>query len=106
LGRIGAGLGPGTRWVLKKELDLSSVTVMADAWVREIEEKKVLIEKDGSEQSLNVDTVVLATGFKWDDTLHKKIKNSAPEVYTLGVHVVDGHMVQGIYEAFRLAMKI
>ena len=106
LGRIGAGLGPGTRWVLKKDLDLSNVTVMADAWIKEIEAKGVVIEKDGSEQSLNVDTVVLATGFIWDDTLHEKVKDFAPEVYTLGVHVVDGHMIQGIYEAFHLAMKI
>ena len=106
LGRIGAGLGPGTRWVLKKELDLSNVTVMADSWVREIETKRVLIEKDGSEQSLNVDTVVLATGFIWDDILYEKVKDFAPEVYTLGVHVVDGHMIQGIYEAFHLAVKI
>lgn len=106
LGRIGAGLGPGTRWVLKKDLDLSSVTVMADAWLKHIKVNEAVIERDGSERSIPVDTVVLATGFVWDDTLYEKIKDLAPEVHALGVGVVDGHMIQGIYEAFGLAMKI
>ncbi len=106
MGRIGAGLGPGTRWVLKKELDISHVTVMADAWLKQIKENVAVIEKDGSELSIPVDTVVLATGFIWDDTLYEALKDSAPEVHALGVHVVDGHMIQGIYEAFELAMKI
>jgi 2,4-dienoyl-CoA reductase (NADPH2) len=106
LGKIGAGLGPGTRWVLKKELDLANVTVMADAPVKEIKENGVVIEKDGSPELIEADTVVLATGFLWDDTVHEAVKDLAPEVYALGVSVVDSHMIQGIYEAFRLAMKI
>ena len=104
--KIGAGLGPGTRWVLKKELEMADVTVMADASVREIKSKSVLIERDGSAQSIEADTVVLATGFLWDDTLYEAVKDLAPEVHALGVSVVNSHMIHGIYEAFSLALKM
>ena len=85
---------------------MTNVIVMADAPVREIKENGVVIEKDGSAQFIEADTVVLATGFLWDDTLYEGVKELAPEVYALGVSVVDSHMIHGIYEAFELAMKI
>jgi 2,4-dienoyl-CoA reductase (NADPH2) len=103
--RIGKGLGPGTKWVLKKELDLANVQIIFNAPVKEIKENGVMIEKDGLEQFIRADTVVLATGFVPDTSVYESIKNLAPEVYIAGAATV-GHMIEGIGKAFEVAMKI
>jgi 2,4-dienoyl-CoA reductase (NADPH2) len=103
--RIGKGLGPGTKWVLKKELKLTDVQIISNAPVKEIKRNGLIIEKDGLEQFIRTDTVVLATGFVPDTSLYETIKNLAPEVYTAGTATV-GHMIEGIAKAFEVAIKI
>lgn len=103
--RIGKGLGPGTKWVLKKELDLANIQIILNAPVKEIKENGVLIEKDGLEQFIPAESVVLATGFVPDTSLYESIKNLAPEVYIAGTATV-GHMIEGIGNAFEMALKI
>jgi NADPH-dependent 2,4-dienoyl-CoA reductase/sulfur reductase-like enzyme len=103
--RIGKGLGPGTKWVLKKELKLTNVQIISNAPVKEIKRNGVIIEKDGFEQFIQADTVVLATGFVPDTSLYESIKNLAPEVYIAGTATV-GHMIEGIGNAFEVAIKI
>lgn len=105
-GEIGEGLGPGTKWVLRKELNMANVQIMSDAPVKEIKEDGVIIEKDSSLEFIKADTVVLATGFTWDNSLYEAIKDLAPEVYTAGVASTNDHMIKGIYEAFEVALKI
>ncbi|MDP6179656.1 MAG: FAD-dependent oxidoreductase, partial [Desulfatiglandales bacterium] len=106
LGKIGEGLGSGTKWVLKKELKMANVQINADAPVEEIKENGVFIKRDGTRQFIEADTVVLATGFTWDNTLYEAIKGSAPEVYTAGAASTVGHMIEGVCDAFDVAMKI
>jgi 2,4-dienoyl-CoA reductase (NADPH2) len=103
--RIGKGLGPGTKWVLKKELRLTNVQIISNAPVKEIKKNGVMIEKDGLEQFIQADTVVLATGFVPDTSVYESIKNLSPEVYIAGTATV-GHMIEGIGKAFEVAIKI
>jgi len=106
LARMGEGLGPGTRWVLKKELDLAGVRMLCKAPVREIQEKVVIVDHDGERQSIEADTVVLATGFVSDESLYEKMKGMAREVYPLVAATQKGHLIHGISEAYELAMKV
>jgi len=103
--RVGNGLGPGTKWVLKKELNMANVEIITNAPIKEIKENGVTIEKDGIEQFIQADTVVLATGFVPDTSLYESIKNLAPEIYIAGTDTI-GHMIEGIGNAFEVAIKI
>jgi len=104
--RIGEGLGPGTRWVLKKELDLAKVRVLCKAPVREIHEKGVVVEVGGARQSLEADTVILATGFMQDSSLYETMKDMAREVYPVVAAVTKGHLIHGVSEAYERATGI
>lgn len=106
LDRIGEGLGPGTKWVLKKELDLAKVRVVCKAPVREIQDMGIIIEQDGTRQRVEADTVVLATGFFWDESLYQQLKGLAPESYSVKAATTRGHLIHGIAEAFELAMRV
>jgi hypothetical protein len=66
----------------------------------------VVINRDGTRQLLDADTVVLATGFFWDDSLHQEFNGLAPEFYPVKGAALQGHLIQGIAEAFELAMRV
>jgi len=103
--KIGKGIGSGTKWVLKKEMDLANVQVISNAPVKEIKGNGIIIERDGSEQFIEADTVVLATGFVSDTSLYESLKNLGPAVHLAGTATV-GHMIEGIGKAFEVAIKI
>lgn len=106
MGKIGRGLGPGTKWVLVKELEMANVQTMADWAIKEIRKDGVVVVRDGSDKFIEADTVVLATGFTWDDSLLKSIEGLVPVVHAAGIASTTDHLIAGIREAFELAMKI
>ena len=104
--KVGKGLGPGTKWVLKKQLKLAGVQIISNAPVKEIKSNGVIIEKDGFQQFVQADTVVLATGFIRETTLYENIKDLAPEVHIVGSGPFISHTIESIGEAFEIASKI
>jgi NADH dehydrogenase FAD-containing subunit len=82
------------------------VQVFTKSEVKEIRKDGVLVEQDGTERFIDADTVVLATGFAPDTSFYETIKNLASEVYVAGNAAVEGHTIEGIRNAFEVAMKI
>ena len=85
---------------------MSNVQVLTSTQVKEIKKDGVVVETDGAEQFIEADTVVLATGFAPDTSFYETIKNLAPEVYVAGNAAVKGHTIDGVSNAFEVAMKI
>lgn len=106
LDKIAEGVGPSNKWVLRKELSMSDVQVITKARVKEIKKDGVVVEADGTERLIVADTVVLATGFAPDTSFYETIKNLVSEVYVAGNAAVEGHTIEGIRNAFEVAMKI
>ncbi|MEW6664544.1 MAG: FAD-dependent oxidoreductase [Thermodesulfobacteriota bacterium] len=106
LEKIGEGLGPGTKWVMKKELELAGVKVHPRTMVKAIEKTGLVVERDGVEETLGADTVVLATGYVPDDSALEGFRGLAKEVHVAGMAEVSGHTIEGIGNAFEVAMSI
>ena len=106
LPRIGEGIGPGTKWVIKKELELAGVQTIVRAQAKEIKADHIIIDHEGTAQVIEADTVVLATGFMPDSRIYESAKGLAPEVYIAGMATKTGHTIEGIGDAFEVAMKI
>jgi len=106
LSKIGEGIGPGTKWIIKKELELAGVKIVLKALAKEIKKEGLVVEREGTEQFIESDTVVLATGFVPDTQIYQSIKGLAPEVYVAGMATKTGHTIEGIGDAFEVAMKI
>lgn len=104
--RVGVGLGGSTRWVLVKELAKAGVEVMAPAEVVAIEEGEVRVRRAEGESAVAADTVVLATGYRPDDTLEQELAGLAPQIYSLGdAHSVQ-HALHGVGRALEVASSI
>lgn len=104
--KIGVGLGGGTRWVLVKELAKAGVSVLRATAVVAIEPAAVRVRGPEGEQTLPADTVVLATGYRPDDTLRRQLEGLAPEIYSLGDAESVQHALNGVGRAFEVALAI
>ncbi|GGN49046.1 NADPH-dependent 2,4-dienoyl-CoA reductase [Streptomyces kronopolitis] len=107
--RIGAGIGPSTRWVVMRNLRAAGVRMLTGVTYRKITPTGVLVtDAEGSERSLDADHVVLAVGQAPVDEL-------APLLHAAGVPVVtaggaagtDGlNAVRATAEGLRAAHRI
>lgn len=80
--RIGAGIGPSTRWVVMRNLRAAGVRMLTGVTYREITPTGVLVtDAEGRHRSLDADHVVLAVGQAPVDEL-------APLLHAAGVPVV------------------
>ncbi|MBI4321663.1 MAG: FAD-dependent oxidoreductase [Chloroflexi bacterium] len=103
---VGKGLGPGTRWVLRRELQHSGARVLAGAEAVEIRHDGVVVRTGDKEDLIPADTVVLAAGYVSNDRLYRDIKDIVPEAYTLGNAADVQHIIAGTGAALDLALRI
>lgn len=106
LEKIGEGLGPSTRWIVKREMALAGVKMVTGTRVMEIKRDGILVESKEGDDFIEADSVVMATGYCPDPSLYEDIKNLAPEVYIAGMALKDGHTIEGTGNAFEVAMNI
>ncbi len=97
LPRIGADIGPVTRWVILDRLRRKGVKMETNAKVIEIKEKGVKIERNGKEEEFHGDTIILAAGME-PSPYHME----APEVYIIG----DAKNPRRIKEAIEEGAKV
>lgn len=104
--RIGAGLGPGTRWVLRAELEYAGVRCLAETEVVAIHSDGVEVQSAQGRQKLPFDTVVLAVGYEADQKLAEALKPRIPTVYVVGDAVDVNHAVEAVGQAFEIAWSL
>lgn len=104
--RIGKGLGPGTRWVLRKELDQDRVEVLTEAAVEAIDSDTVWVTTSEGRRAVPCDTVVLAVGYAPDPTVLECFQGLAAKVVGLGDIEEVNHALSAVGRAFELAMEL
>jgi len=85
----------------------TNVRILTGTKTLEITDKGITIaNRDGMKSTLEVDSVVLATGFKPNKHLHEALKEKMPNVYAVGDCVKPRKVLNAIKEGFRLARLI
>jgi len=82
--KIGQDIGVTTRWTVIQDLSRLGVRLMTEAPAKEIADQGVLIDREGREEWIPADTVVLATGTKPVNFLYDQIKGRVREIHLLG----------------------
>jgi 2,4-dienoyl-CoA reductase (NADPH2) len=84
LKRIGQDIGRSTRWTILEDLSRLGVRTLTKAKAKEITDQGVWIDRDGREEWIPGDTVVLAAGSRPVDSLYDQIKDRVKEIYVIG----------------------
>lgn len=104
--KVGKGLGATTRWVLVQELRDAGAKVMTEAAAVGITAEGVWVEQSGERVFVPADTVVLASGYRSDNSLYKNLQGLAPEVLAIGEAREVDHALRGVGEALETALRV
>ena len=93
--------------MLQDLLNYYKADICLSSALKEIRERSVLIEKDGSVQELPADTVIMATGFVENNSLYHALKDSGKEVYVVGdARRSPGNIMRSVADGNEIGRKI
>jgi 2,4-dienoyl-CoA reductase (NADPH2) len=104
--KAGQDIGSSTRWTVLAEANRLGVNILTGARVVEITERGVMMEKEGGNDFLAADSVILATGSKSVDTLSQALAGVVPEIHTIGDAVQPRNALDAVREGFLTGLKI
>jgi 2,4-dienoyl-CoA reductase (NADPH2) len=105
--RMGQDVGPTTRWVLLKELQLRGVTLLTGAKMKDTSyENVVYTDSQGNDITLPADTVVLAMGSRPENSLAAKLEGQGIDVRVIGDAKKAARVGSAIEAGFNLACEI
>lgn len=104
--KVGWSIGLSTRWVTLSDLARSNVSIKTKAKVIAINDQGVVIEKDGRQETLIADTVVLAVGSQPNSEWAAQLRDYIPEVYTIGDATQPRNVLEAIHEGYLVGYKI
>jgi 2,4-dienoyl-CoA reductase (NADPH2) len=106
LPRLATNMARTTRWVLMKDLATYHVRTITGAKVTAITDQGVEIERGGSREILEADTVVLAVGAVSSRDLYEALKATGRDVRLVGDAKEPRRIVEAIQEGFAAALEI
>ena len=107
LNDIAVGVNISFKIRLINRLTAGGVTMLTGAKCQEINEKYVVvITKEGKEQTIEADSVVMAVGAKPDIKLLKSLKDLAPEIHLVGDCVEPRRIIDAVSDGHRVGLTI
>ncbi len=80
--------------------------IMTSTKLKAIEDGKIIVERDGADLEVEADTVVMAVGFKSENSLYKSLESYAGEVYVIGDAAGVDDIFNAIWGGFNLGKGI
>jgi len=84
LKKLGQDIGTSTRWTVIQDLARLGVKTMTNALAKEITAEGLIVDREGKEQLIRAETLVIATGAKAVNTLYENLKDHIGEIYLIG----------------------
>jgi thioredoxin reductase len=93
--------------LLRRLADQERITILTEIQYKEINPTGVVItNKDGKEQIIAADTVILAVGAKPNTELLSSIKDMIGEVYPVGDCVEPRNIMEAMTDGYRAGLAI
>ena len=102
----GKDIGGSTRWTVSTELKRLGVKIVTGAMALEVVQDGVKFEKDGVEDTLLADSVVIAAGATSEKTLSRDIEDLSSEFYIIGDAKEPRNALEAIKEGYLTGLKI
>jgi pyruvate/2-oxoglutarate dehydrogenase complex dihydrolipoamide dehydrogenase (E3) component len=104
-GRIGADIGMMHRWLFIKNLREGGAKLITKAKVLEITDRGVKIERAGTEELVEADTVV-KVGITKNLALAEELKAKVPVLYLVGDCTDPGMLMEAVASGFLVGQKV
>lgn len=92
--------------MLERLVPYRGIQVVAGARVKEYRNGILTADTADGEKSIPCDSVILAVGYREEDSLYRQIEFDVPELYLLGDAKKVSNIMYGIWDAFEVANHI
>jgi len=111
LPKIGADIGPATRFYTLARLQKIGIEMRPKAKVIEVTDGSIVVDCEGEQVSIPADTVVVATGMKADTELYDSVRAQLPagspiKIHPIGDCVTARRIADAIREGWQVACQI
>jgi 2,4-dienoyl-CoA reductase-like NADH-dependent reductase (Old Yellow Enzyme family)/thioredoxin reductase len=107
LKRMANDVFPMTRRRLMDGLRSKKVTLLASATCEEIKEGSVQVSTaDGKQETIPADTVIIAVGYRSNDSLYKALKGKVPEIYCIGNSAEPRRILEATREGYQIGQAL
>ena len=104
--RVGEGIGPTTRWVVRRRLRQGGVRMIERARVEEITETGVTVSHEDTTEILKSDTLVLARQVQPSRELEGELRGKVPAIFSIGDCVEPAQVKEAIAQGFKVGMEV
>ena len=107
LPKVAQDVGPSTRWVLLKEIQLRGIKVVTGAKMKDIAMDHVIYsDAAGNDVRIEADSVVLAMGARPENSLAQSLSDLGIDVRVIGDSRKVGRIGEAIEDGFKLASEL
>ena len=98
--KVGSDIGASTRWTVMAEIRRLGVKILTSTRAVEIKDQGVVVERDGKEELIEADSVIMATGARASNELQHKVMDFVKEVHVIGDAKEPRNALEAIREGF------
>lgn len=92
--------------MLERLVPYNGVNVVTNAKVTSYKDGKLTYQIGDANNEIPCDSVILAVGYKEENTLYHQLEFDIPEIYLLGDAKKVSNIMYGIWDAFEVANHI
>lgn len=92
--------------MLERLVPFNGVEVVTGAKVKSYQDGVLTAETDEGEKKISCDSVILAVGYREEDSLYRQLEFDVPEIYLLGDARKVSNIMYAIWDAFEVANHI
>lgn len=92
--------------MLERLVPFNGVEVVTGAKVKNYQDGVLTAETDEGEKKISCDSVILAVGYREEDSLYRQLEFDVPEIYLLGDARKVSNIMYAIWDAFEVANHI
>jgi len=104
--RLGNPLPPMNEFMLRELLEFNKVAIKAGRKLAKINTNSIEMISDSGTEEMKCAQVVLAIGYRSNNTIYNAIKNEYPEVYNLGDSQKVRNIKGAVWDAYEVARNI
>ena len=86
--------------MLSKMIAESGITILTSTKLIGIEDAKITVESNGVQSTIDCDTVVLAIGFRANNSLEEELKDKVKDIVTVGDAVAPRKVLNATWEGY------
>lgn len=96
---------PNQRFAVMAEIEKSNIKVMTGTTLTRVDKNKVLVtaSSGGSEEEIPCDTLVIAVGFKTDNSLRDMLGDKIKKVYVIGDNRNPAKVKDAVHDGYHVA---